>query len=95
MDQSRSVLLLRSAKAREFEELWRDKCTHAPWTFHLNWPGPVLSADQTGQMESDLSRVKPSFHMIAHDRRIAGITEALDRSLSLTIVRLLNLSVSI
>ena len=33
MDQSRSVLPLRSAKAREFGELWREKCTRAPWTF--------------------------------------------------------------
>ena len=31
MDQSRSVLPLRSAKAREFGELWREKCTCAPW----------------------------------------------------------------
>ena len=29
--------------------------------------------------------LKPSFHMIAHDRRIAGITEAKDRSRSRTI----------
>ena len=35
MDQSRSVLPLQSAKAREFEELWREKCTRAPSTFHL------------------------------------------------------------
>ena len=33
MDESRSVLPLRSAKAREFGELWREKCTRAPWTF--------------------------------------------------------------
>ena len=29
MDQSRSVLPLRSAKARVFGELWREKCTRA------------------------------------------------------------------
>ena len=33
MDQSRSVLPLRSAKAREFGELWREKYTRAPLTF--------------------------------------------------------------
>ena len=33
MDQSRSVLPLRSAKAREVGELWREKCTRASWTF--------------------------------------------------------------
>ena len=34
MDQSRSVLPLRSAKAREFGDwLWREKCTRAPWPF--------------------------------------------------------------
>ena len=32
MDQSRSVLPLRSAKARELGELWREKCTRAPWS---------------------------------------------------------------
>ena len=40
MDQSRSVSPLRSAKAREFGELWWEKRTLAPGT---NW-----------QMESDL-----------------------------------------
>ena len=33
MDQSCSVLPLRSAKAREFGELWREKSTRAPWAF--------------------------------------------------------------
>ena len=33
MDQCCSVLPLRSAKAREFGELWREKCTRVPWTF--------------------------------------------------------------
>ena len=33
MDQSCPVLPLRSAKAQEFGELWREKCTRAPWTF--------------------------------------------------------------
>ena len=33
MDQSRSILPLRSAKAREFGELWRKKYTRMPWTF--------------------------------------------------------------
>ena len=33
VDQSRSVLPLQSAKAREFGELWREKCTRALWTF--------------------------------------------------------------
>ena len=32
-------------------------------------------------------KFKPCFHMIARDRRIAGITEALDRSRSPTIAR--------
>ena len=35
MDQSRSVLPLRSAKAQELGELWWEKCTRAPWTFPL------------------------------------------------------------
>ena len=43
MDQSRSVLLLRSAKALEFGELWRGKNVPAHLgPFHLNWPEPVL-----------------------------------------------------
>ena len=33
MDQSHSVLPLRSAKAREYGELWWEKCTRATWTF--------------------------------------------------------------
>ena len=35
IDLSRSVLPLRSAKAREFGELWREKCTRTPWTFQF------------------------------------------------------------
>ena len=35
VDQSRSVLPLRSAKAREFGKLWWEKCTRAPWTLPL------------------------------------------------------------
>ena len=37
MDKSRSVFSLRLAKARarEFGEFWREKCTRAPWTFPL------------------------------------------------------------
>ena len=54
MDQSRSVLPLRSAKAREFGELWREKCTHAPWTFPFKLVRTsFFSAGQSGQMESD------------------------------------------
>ena len=42
IDQSHSVLPLRSAKAREFGELWRENiCVHLG-PFHLNWPEPVL-----------------------------------------------------
>ena len=33
MDQSLTILPPRSAKAQEFGELWREKCTRAPWTF--------------------------------------------------------------
>ena len=33
VDQIHSVLPLRSAKTREFGELWRAKCTRAPLTF--------------------------------------------------------------
>ena len=33
INQSCSVLQLRSAKAREFGELWRYKYTHSPWIF--------------------------------------------------------------
>ena len=32
VDQSCSVLPLRSAKALKFGELWREKCTRVPWT---------------------------------------------------------------
>ena len=35
MDQSRSVLLLPTVKAREFGKLWREKCTCQPLTFSL------------------------------------------------------------
>ena len=35
MDQSRSVLPLRSVKPREFGELWREKCTRASRAFHF------------------------------------------------------------
>ena len=53
MDQSRSVLLLlRSAKAQEFGELWR-----VVGPFHLNWHEQVLFGNQNGQMESDLRYV--------------------------------------
>ena len=54
MDQSRSVLPLRSAKAREFGELWRE--TYARTLdlsiYFKSWPEPVLqfSTVQTGQM---------------------------------------------
>ena len=50
MDQSRSVLPLQSAKAREFRELWRKKCARAPWTFQSqqartdNWKATVVCA---------------------------------------------------
>ena len=53
IDQSRSVLPLWSAKIREFGVLWREKCTRMPWSFQFNWPEPVLSVRQTGQVESD------------------------------------------
>ena len=46
MDQSRSVFLLRSPKAGEFGELWREN-VRAPF-----------SAGQNGQMESDLNLVR-------------------------------------
>ena len=42
VDQSRSVLPLRSAKAREFGELWREKCTRVPWNFPLRLAKAVL-----------------------------------------------------
>ena len=37
MDQSRSVLPLRSAKARELGELWRENVRALLGPFHLNW----------------------------------------------------------
>ena len=43
MDQSRSVVPLRSAKAREFGELWRE-----------NARAQFLSAGQNGPMEGDV-----------------------------------------
>ena len=43
MDQSYSVFPLRSAKAREFGELWRERCTRARLgPFNLNWPESVI-----------------------------------------------------
>ena len=44
IDQSRSVLSLRSAKAREFqlESCGRSKCTPRFGPFRLNWLEPVL-----------------------------------------------------
>ena len=56
MDQSRSVLPLRSAKAREFGELWRENVRARLGPFHLNWPELVLSAGQNGPMESRLKQ---------------------------------------
>ena len=41
MDQGRSVLPQRSAKAREYGELSREKRTRAHWTFPSNWPEPI------------------------------------------------------
>ena len=56
VDQSRSVLLLRLAKAREFGELRRDKCTRAPWTFPLKiGQKQFFSASKNRLMENDLS----------------------------------------
>ena len=55
MDQSRSVLPLRSAKAREYGELWREKNVRAHLEpFHLNWPEPFLFSrpDQTNGKRS-------------------------------------------
>ena len=37
-----SALPLQLAKAREFGELWREKCTRAPWTF------PFIKLARTG-----------------------------------------------
>ena len=42
MDQSRSVLPLRSSKAREFRELWRKNVRAHLEPFHFSWPEPVL-----------------------------------------------------
>ena len=33
MDQSRSILLLWTAKAQDFGELWLEKCTQEPFTY--------------------------------------------------------------
>ena len=36
VDQRHSILPFTSAKARKFEELWRENCTRRPWTFPFN-----------------------------------------------------------
>ena len=54
---NRSVLLLRSAKAREIGELWREKCVHAPaldYPIKLVRTSSSFSTGQSGQMETDL-----------------------------------------
>ena len=56
VDQSRSVPPLRSAKAREFGELWRENVRARSGPFYLNWPGPVLFGRPEQQMESDCVR---------------------------------------
>ena len=42
VDQRRSVLPLRSANTREFEELWRRNVHVRLGPFHSNWPEPFL-----------------------------------------------------
>ena len=55
MGRSCSVLPLRSAKAREFGELWRKNVRARFGPFHLNWPEPVfVRPTRPGQMLSDL-----------------------------------------
>ena len=55
MDQSRSVLSLQSAKAREFGELWRENVRARLGPFHLNLPEELFLVGQNGQVESDLT----------------------------------------
>ena len=50
MTQSHSVLPLRSDKAREFGDLWREKCTHAPWTSPFKL-ARTTSSSVLGQLE--------------------------------------------
>ena len=59
MDPSRSALLLRWAKAQGFGELWREKCTRAPWTF----PSKLArTSDRKGRPErADGRRPKATF----------------------------------
>ena len=53
-----AVLLFRSAKAREFGELWREKCARAPSTFPVKLAiNQFFSAGQTGPMENNLTEV--------------------------------------
>ena len=44
----------------------------------LRWYGAIISKvmAKIGSSTHGASTLKPSFHMIAHDRRTAGITEA-------------------
>ena len=55
MDESRSVLLLRSAEAREFGELWREKYYARALDLSIETgERQFCSASQNGQTESDL-----------------------------------------
>ena len=57
IDQSHSVLPLRSAKAQEFGELWREKCTCALWTFTFKLVrNSSFGPGQNGQMERPKTR---------------------------------------
>ena len=68
VDQSRSVLPLRSVKA-EFGQLWGEKCTRARWILLFKLTRTVLfgQPDQNRQMESDLILHKENIQ-----RRLAG-----------------------
>ena len=47
-DQTRSALRLRSAKAREFGEFWRENVGARLGSFHLNRPEPVFGPVPAG-----------------------------------------------
>ena len=67
MDQSRSVPPLRSAKARELRELWREKCMRALWTspFKLARTSFFFSAGHNRQMKSAFRVVFPHLLYLA------------------------------
>ena len=76
VDQSRSVLPLRSAKAREYGELWREKCTRAPLNLSISTgQNQFFSAGQTGQMRARVYRNVPVCVWHVYSYRLVTVTQ--------------------